>query len=62
MVNGHTGNSTRAKAPASIPNMRPFLEIVVSNLKEQNLASGSLGCTRSRTGGYFRFFMSAGLR
>lgn len=60
-VNGQTGNNTKAKAPATTPNIIHFLERVVSNLNEQNFELGSLGCDGYKICGYLRFFESVGL-
>lgn len=61
-ANGHTGNNTNANIPTIRPIIRPFLEIVVSNLKEQNLDYGSFGCAGYKVCGYFRDFDYVGLR
>lgn len=40
---GQTGNRTIARTAANNPNINDFLDVVVSNLNEQNLELGSEG-------------------
>lgn len=58
---GQTGNRTIARTAANNPNINDFLDVVVSNLNEQNLELGSEGALNYKMWGYFRFFKSDGL-